>query len=283
MRLRVASVQYGMRKINNFQEFAAQVEGYVRTAEEFGVKILLYPEFMTTQLMSFFDEPDPHKAVRLLPEFTDDYHALFERLAKESGIWMIGGTHIKEDAGHLYNTATLFAPDGRRFEQRKLHMTPTEKHDWSVTPGDELSVFETPWGKIAILVCYDIEFPDTARLVAEAGADILFNPSCTDDKHGFWRVRYSGHARAIENQVYVVNSPTVGRMPEVLYMTSNYGKGSILSPNDLPFAWDGIVAEGEMNQDQIVVGEIDLGVLEEVRQRGAVTPRLDRRTDLGLK
>lgn len=280
MRVRVATVQYGMRKVGDFQEFAKQVEGYVRTAQEFNVNFLLYPEFMTTQLMSFLDETDPHKAIRKLPGFTDEYHALFERLAKESGIWIIGGTHIKEDGGKLYNTATLFTPEGKRFEQRKMHMTPTEKHDWSVTPGEALSVFDTPWGKIAILVCYDIEFPEAARLVCEAGADILFNPSCTDDKHGFWRVRYSGHARAIENQVYVVSSQTVGRMPEVLYMTSNYGQAAVISPNDIPFAWNGIIAEGEMNQDQLVVGDIDLGLLAEVRQRGAVTPRIDRRTDM---
>ena len=104
--------------------------------------------------------------------------------------------------------------------------------------------YHTDYGKIAILVCYDVEFPEAARVLSEAGAEILFVPSCTDERQAFCRVRYCSQARAIENQIYVALSCTVGNLPEVPYMATNYGQAAILTPSDYFFARDGIAAEG---------------------------------------
>lgn len=115
-----------------------------------------------------------------------------------------------QGVGHMLNTAYYFTPNGNVFEQDKIHRTRWEREKWNTDAGDKLHLFETPFGKIAILICYDIEFPELARMVCEAGADILMVPSCTDDRQGFLRVRYCCHARAIENQVFVVMTSTVG-------------------------------------------------------------------------
>jgi predicted amidohydrolase len=199
--------------------------------------------------------------------------------AEKHGYHLIGGSHPTLRDGRLYNTAYLFNPAGEIFTQDKLHRTRWEKDYWDTTAGEQLSLFETPHGKIAILVCYDIEFPELARQVSEAGADILFVPSCTDDRQGFLRVRYCCHARAIENQVYVAMTSTVGNL-RVSGLRMHYGQAAILAPSDFPFARDGIAAEGVPNAEQIVVADVDLALLGHNRINGTTIPLFDKRKDL---
>ncbi len=279
MKLRVSAVQYHLHTIARFQEFTDQVTHYVKTAEEFKADFLLFPEFMTTQLLSI-REGDRQPTIQDLPKYTEAYKELFTSLAKQSGMHIIGGTHVVERNGHLYNVAFLFYPDGRIAEQAKLHITPTEVTEWNVAAGDGVAVFETDKGTIAILTCYDIEFPEIVRMVRAKGADVIFCPSCTDDRHGFHRVRYSCHARTIENQVYVVTTGTVGSLPTVDFMRANYGQAAVITPNDIPFPPGGIMAAGEINNDMIVTADLDLSLLYQVRESGSVTTWRDRRTDL---
>jgi len=279
-KLRVSAVQYRLSTIGSFEEFAAQSEHYIRTAEEFGAEFVLLPEFFTTQLMSIGGADGKALTIEQLPDFTERYRELFARLAQQTGMHIIAGTHVLRREGKLYNTAHLFYPDGRIAEQPKLHITPTEVKEWNMQAGDGLHVFETAKGTIAMLTCYDIEFPEIVRMAKAKGADVIFCPSCTDDRHGFYRVRYTSHARAVENQVYVVLTGTVGSLPTVDFMRANYGQAAIITPNDIPFPPRGILAEGEINDDTVVTADLDLDLLYEVRERGSVTTWRDRRTDL---
>lgn len=179
--------------------------------------------------------------------------------------------------------ARLFTPSGEVHTQDKIHRTRWEKEKWATDHGDVLKVFQTPHARIAILICYDIEFPELARRVAEEGAEIIFVPSCTDDRQGFLRVRYCCHARAIENQVYVAMTSTVGNLP-VTGLRLHYGQASIITPSDFPFARDGIAAEGVINGEQIVVADVDLALLNESRLKGTTIPLLDKRNEFyGLR
>lgn len=280
MKFRVSAVQYHLHTITSFDDFARQVEHYVKTAEEFGADFVLFPEFMTTQLLSIGDGSGRALPIEALPAFTEDYRRLFASLAASSGMHLIGGTHVLEKAGRLYNVAHLFYPDGRIAEQAKLHITPTEVKEWRMSPGDGLDVFQTEKGTVAMLTCYDIEFPEIVRMARAKGADVVFCPSCTDDRHGFFRVRYSCHARTVENQIYVAATGTVGSLPTVDFMRANYGQAALITPNDIPFPPRGVLVEGEINQDMIVTADLDLDLLHEVRERGSVTTWRDRRTDL---
>ncbi|WP_088548018.1 carbon-nitrogen hydrolase family protein [Paenibacillus aquistagni] len=280
MKLRVSAVQYDLHTIHSFDDFAKQCEHYVKTAQEYDAEFILFPEFMTTQLMSIGNEQGQALTIQDLPDFTEQYLELFATLAKNSSMHIIGGTHVIRKGEHLYNVAHLFYPDGRVATQAKLHITPTEVTEWNMKKGDGLQVFETDKGVIAMLTCYDIEFPEIVRMAKARGADVIFCPSCTDDRHGFHRVRYTSHARAIENQVYIVLTGTVGSLPTVDFMRANFGQAAIITPNDIPFPPRGLLAEGEINQDMIVTADLDLSLLEEVRERGSVTTWRDRRTDL---
>lgn len=281
MKFRTAAVQYELADISSFEQFAEQVTHYVRNASEYGVQFVLFPEFFTTQLLSIGDETGKALPIERLPDFTTDYIQLFRSLAAEYDVYIIGGTHVLEIAdGKLRNAAHLFHPDGKVDVQHKIHLTPVEVGDWNMSPGDGLEVFKTAYGTIAMLTCYDIEFPEIVRMARAKGADVIFCPSCTDDRHGFYRVRYCCHARAVENQVYIVTTGTVGTLRKVDFMRSNFGQAAIISPNDIPFPPAGILSEGIINDDMLVVADLDLSLLEEVRAKGSVTTWRDRRTDL---
>jgi predicted amidohydrolase/GNAT superfamily N-acetyltransferase len=274
-RVRIAAVQYLLRPITRFDEFATQVEFFVRSAREYGSHFVLFPEYFTMQLLSYLREPAPARAVRLLAQVTSEYEQLFKRLATETGLYIIAGTHPTIQRGVLCNAAHLFTPNGRIFRQKKVHLTATEKGPYQMERGHGFYVYHTDYGRIAILVCYDVEFPEAARLLAESGAQILFVPSCTDERQAFCRVRYCAQARAIENQVYVAMAGTVGNLPEVPYMATHYGQAAILTPSDYFFARDGIAAEGIVNQEQMVISDVDLNLLEEQRVSGTVIPLND--------
>lgn len=276
---RIAAVQYLLRQIDDWAGFEKQVRFVMQAAGDYKPNFVLLPEIFTTQLLSFMDNTDIHSAVRRMHEYTPRYLDLMRELARKWKVFLVGGTHPTLREGKLFNTAYLFTPDGAVHEQDKIHRTRWEREKWDTDHGDRLNLFQTPYGKIAILICYDIEFPELARMVSEAEADILFVPSCTDDRQGFLRVRYCCHARAIENQVYVAMTSTVGSLP-VEGLGVHYGQASIISPSDFPFARDGIAAEGTPNMEQIVVADVNLDNLLKNRINGTTIPLYDKRKDI---
>lgn len=279
MRVRIAAVQYKLRHIDDWEGFAAQVNFVLNAAADYQPQFVLLPEIFTTQILSFKANDDVPSAVRELTGYTERYIDLLRTQAIKHGYFLIGGSHPNVRDGKLLNTAFLFAPNGEVHTQDKIHRTRWEKEKWNTDHGDVLKVFHTQHAKIAVLICYDIEFPEMARRVAEEGAEIIFVPSCTDDRQGFLRVRYCCHARAIENQVYVVMTSTVGNLP-VAGLRLHYGQAAIITPSDFPFARDGIAAEGVINEEQIVVADVDLALLDENRLKGTTIPLLDKRNDI---
>lgn len=277
-RLRVATLQYYIRPVESFQAFEAQVTGLVETAADYRCDLLVFPEYFTTQLLTLGDTTRPiPDQVRALAEQRPRVVELMTKLSQQSGMHLAGGTILDLDpeTGRLHNDAYLFTPEGRHGIQGKLHMTRFEREEWAVFSRSVLKVFDTAIGKIAIAICYDVQFPEIIRAAARAGAGLLLVPSCTDDRRGFLRVRYCAQARAIENQLYVIHAATVGSLPMVPAVSLNYGQAAILTPSDLPFARDGILAEGLANQESMVYGELDMSLLGRARSSGTVLPLLD--------
>ncbi|KGX90724.1 hydrolase [Pontibacillus halophilus JSM 076056 = DSM 19796] len=278
--VRITVIQYMMKEISSFEDMARQVEYYVDVAYDFGSDFAVFPEIFTTQLMSFLDEKIPSKAVRKLSGYTERYIELFTDLAVKYNINIIGGSHFVEEDDEIYNIAYLFRRDGTIEKQYKIHVTPNERKWWGVQAGDTVRVFDTDCGKIAIQICYDIEFPELARIAVDQGANIIFCPFCTDDRQGYLRVRYCAQARAVENQVYTVIAGTVGNLTQVENMDIQYAQSGIFTPSDFEFARDGIVGECHPNIETVVVGDVDLEVLRRQRKSGTVRHLQDRRQDL---
>lgn len=279
MRIRIAAVQYNLRKIDSFEEFAQQVNFVLSSAAEYNAHYVLLPELFTTQLLSFVEQDGASTTIRKLDDFTQDYIELMKENSTKHNFYLIGGTHPTMRGEKLFNTGYLFTPEGNVYTQDKVHRTRWEMDPWELSPGSEFKVFKTKYAPISILICYDIEFPEAARLVSEAGAEIVFVPSCTDDRQGFLRVRYCSQARAIENQIFVVMTSTVGNLP-VENMNLHYGQASILTPSDFPFSRDGIAAEGMINHEQIIIADLELDLLDENRLKGTTIPLLDKRRDV---
>jgi predicted amidohydrolase len=124
--------------------------------------------------------------------------------------------------------------------------------------------------KVGLVICYDIEFPLLSRALAEAGAEIILAPSNTETEHGYWRVRTGCMARALENQVYTVHSPTVGPAPWCPPVEMNVGSAGIYAASDTGFPAGGVMALGELNKPQWVHAQVDLDLLAEVRKSGGV-------------
>lgn len=278
--IRVASLQYNLRPVESFQEFADQVSALVATAGDYGSRLVVFPEYFTVQLLHLADVRRPiDLQVRDLARQVPRYHELMAGLARAHGLYLVAGTipvqDDEQDEDLVHNVSFVFGPDGGHVEQRKLHVTRWEREEWRVSSGQRLRLLDTALGRIAVTICYDVEFPELARAAAREGASILVVPSCTDDRQGWLRVRYCAQARAIENQLYVVHAVTVGSLPQVPAVSLNYGAASILTPNDFAFSNDGILREGNINHEMMVIGDLDLSLIEETRQRGSVLPLLD--------
>ncbi len=277
-RIRVACLQYFIRPITTFEQFGDQVRALVETAADYRCDLVVFPEYFTVQLLCLGDISRPMRVqIRDLARQVPRFLELMAELARRNGQYIAAGTIPVAEPGsdQVFNRCHLFGPDGRHGVQGKLHMTRFETEDWDVSADTTLRVFETRLGRLGIAICYDVEFPEIARAAARLGVHILLVPSCTDDRQGFWRVRYCAHARAIENQLYVIHAGTVGSLPMVPAVSLNYGQASILTPSDFPFARDGILSEGNANQEMMVIGELDLEIICQTRTTGTVLPLLD--------
>ena len=279
--IRVSCVQYRMRKLQDFAGFARQVEYFVDVASGYDADIAVFPELLTAQLMSYIDTKTPLEAIRVLTELTGELDALFVKLAADYQLMILGGSHpIRKADDRIENVASLYLPDGTIHRQPKLHITPNEAASWGIEGGSSLQVFDTPKGKVGILICYDIEFPEAARYLADQGAQVILVPFCTDDRQGYLRVRYCAQARAIENQIYVALAGTVGNLPDTDNLDIQYAQSAVLSPSDFVFARDGILVEASVNTETVITTDLDFEALDEAINSGTVRPRYDRRPDL---
>lgn len=274
--VRVSAIQYQMRAIKNFKEFEKHIEFFVDTSSDYKSDFVVFPEMLTMQLLSFLPPKGPSEAIRELSKFTPQYEALFTRLAIKYNINIIAGSHFVVEDENLYNVSYLFRRDGTFDKQYKIHITPHEKKWWGVKSGNKIKVFNTDKGKIAILICYDSEFPELARIATSKGAKIIFVPFNTDDRRGYLRVRYCSQARAIENQVYMVITGCVGNLPDVENLDIHFSQSAIFTPSDVEFHREAIASEATPNSEMLIYQDLDLNLLKRNRELGSVQTWNDR-------
>lgn len=279
--VRVAAVQYKQRQISSWEEFVQIVTYFVDVVSEYHSDFVLFPEMFTFQLLSIDnDKQASEQDVLKLTEYTERFKKVFTELAVKYNVNIIAGSHPVKIGDEVNNVSFIFLRDGSIHEQPKIHPTPDEKYWWNVTGGNHLTPIDTDCGTIGVLICYDAEFPELARHLVDQGANILFVPFCTSERQGYLRVRYCAHARAVENQCYVVLAGNVGNLPTVKNMDIQYGQASVLTPCDFAFARDGIAAEGNPNVEAVIFADLRLDSLYESRLSGTVVNFSDRRHDL---
>lgn len=278
--VRLGTVQWQMRRVDSLDELMRHAEFFIDALAGYRSDFALFPEFFNAPLMSMFNQGNPAEAMRGIAQFTDPICETMKALAVSYNINIIAGSMPEYTGQGLYNVSFLFRRDGSMDKQYKLHITPDEKSYWGVRGGSQLKVFDTDVGKIGILVCYDCEFPELARILAERGMQILFVPFWTDTKNGYLRVRACAHARAVENECYVAITGNVGTLPRVENADIQYSQSAVFTPADFAFPHDGIAAESTPNTEMTLIADLDLDKLRQLRNEGSVRNFRDRRLDL---
>ena len=280
--VRLATCQLQARPVAGFDEFLRTVEYFVDVASDYRADFIVFPELFTLSLLSCEEnELSPMEAIEKLSTYTPRIRDALSDMAMRFSINIIGGSHpTRTSDGDIQNVAFVCLRDGAVHEQEKIHPTPNERYWWNIRGGESIDAIPTDRGPIGVLICYDSEFPELARRLADQGARILFTPFCTDSRHGYLRVRYCCQARAIENQCFVVMSGNVGNLPNVHNMDIQYAQSCILTPCDFPFARDGIAAEATENVETLTITDVNLADLSWARAEGTVRNLHDRRFDL---
>ncbi|WP_412461630.1 carbon-nitrogen hydrolase family protein [Pseudomonas sp. SC11] len=280
--IRLAACQYAIELHETWDAYADHLRDLCVEAARSGAQLLLLPEYAGLVLSGHLppdQRSDLHGSIAGIQPLVAPWWALCEGLAKDLGVYLQPGTLPVLDAdGRYRNRAWLFGPSGALGFQDKLMMTRFEREHWNIAAGQGLKVFDTALGRLGILICYDTEFPLLARRLAEQGADLLLAPSCTDTEAGYHRVRIGAQARALENQVAVLQSPTVGLAPWSPALDENIGRAGLYVPPDHGMPSDGVLAQSVMlcpEQSQWLVCDVDVDEVRRVRREGQVFTRRD--------
>ncbi|MCX6044701.1 MAG: carbon-nitrogen hydrolase family protein [Chloroflexi bacterium] len=270
----VAAAQYGVEFLGNWETYAQKLARMVGEAAQQGAQILVFPEYACLELASLFSSEiyqDVHRQLDAVQTYLTAFIRLHCDLAQQYHLYIVASSFpVQLGDDSFRNRAYFCKPDGSYDFQDKLIMTRFENEVWYISPGDEVKIFETVYGKVGITICYDAEFPLITRRQVELGAKIILAPSCTDTVAGYNRVRIGCRARALENQCYVVMAPVVGVTDWSPALDVNIGAAGIYSPVDAGFPGDGVLAMGELNAAQWVIAALDLHQIEQVRQQGEV-------------
>jgi predicted amidohydrolase len=275
--MKIAAAAYPLTYFNDFAEYAAKITHWVADAAGQGADLLVFPEYAAMELASLGGRAvamDIEAALHEVARHGPAVDALHCALAAQYGVHILGASAPHFAQTRPTNRATFYGPHGIIGTTDKQIMTRFERETWHIIPGAGLPVFDTPLGKIGVIICYDSEFPLLARALVDAGAEILLAPSCTDSVAGFYRVRIGSMARALENQCIVVQSPTVGPCDFCPALDENIGAASIYGPPDRGFPPTGIIAQTPLNAPGWAVADVSLAAIHDVRRDGAVLNHL---------
>lgn len=290
MMITLAACQYKIELLENFEAYEAHLTALVQEAVDQGAELLLLPEYAGLVLTGQLDaatRSDLHGSIAGIQPLIPRWMDLCERLARHHKVILQPGSIPVLDPDGVYrNRAPLFTPDGLIGHQDKQIMTRFEREQWQIAAGrDGLKAFDTPVGKLGILICYDNEFPMLGRRLAEMGVDLVLAPSCTDTLAGSYRVRIGAQARALENQYAVLSAPTAGDAPWSPALDENRGRAALYVPSDYGMPPSGIMAESESDTVQDshwLITRIDLADVTRLRTEGQVATRRDWSEQFGV-
>jgi len=278
--IRLGLIQWQMRPLNNLEQLFEQAEFFIDVVSGYGSDFALFPELFTAPLMADYNHLSEADAIRELAKHSEPIRKRFQEYAISYNINIITGSMPYLENGVLYNVGFLCKRDGSSEMYTKIHITPNESLHWGMKGGSQIKTFDTDCGKIGIMICYDVEFPELSRLMADEGMNILFVPFLTDTQNGYTRVKHCAQSRAIENECYVAIAGCVGNLPKVNNMDIQYAQSAVFTPSDFAFPSNGIKAEATPNTEMTLIVDVDLDLLKQLHEFGTVRILKDRRHDL---
>lgn len=278
--IRLGLVQWQMRHFKDLDSFYEQVEFFIDALADYKSDFVVFPEFFNTPLLAPYNDLPEHEAMRKLAELTEPIKKKLSEYAISYNVNIIAGSMPTVEDGQIFNTSYLLHRNGKTDSYQKIHITPNEQKYYGFTGGEKIKVFDTDCGKIGLLICYDVEFPELPRLLADQGMKILFVPYLTDTQNAYNRVRACAQARAIENECYVAITGCVGNLPGVSNMDIQFGQAAVFTPSDFSFPENAIKAEATPNTEMTIIADVDLMLLKDLHYNGSVRTLGDRRKDL---
>jgi len=271
--LRVAACAYPIERLTSFEQYEDKQARLVEEACARGARLLVFPEYASMELSSLLaDDARSTLAGELssVQPFLAPMLETFAKLSKQHRVHILSPSFPEQRAGAARNRVRLHAPSGEAVVVEKQQMTRFESEQWGIAEGEAAHVVDTALGTLGIAICYDSEFPLIVRRQVEAGADVVLVPSCTETLAGYHRVAIGSRARALENQCFVLQAPTVGQAPWSHAIDDNHGAAGIYGPVDSSLASDGIIAQGALDVPGWTVADLDFDALARVRADGQV-------------
>ncbi|XVJ67713.1 MAG: GNAT family N-acetyltransferase [Lacibacter sp.] len=278
--VRIGLVQWQVRPYYKVEQLLKQVEYFVDAVSDYQSDFILFPELFNAPLMGGYNNLESRQAIKELAQFTEPIAEAMAKMAVSYNVNIIAGSMPQIREGEVYNVAYILQRNGKVDTVDKIHITPSEAYEWQIRGGKEIKVIETDVARIGVQICYDVEFPELSRIMAEQGMQLLFVPFLTDTQNAYNRVRFCAQARAVENECFVAIAGSVGNLPKVSNMDLQFAQSAVLTPSDFPFPVNGIKAEATPNTEMIVVSDVDLSLLTELHNHGSVQTMKDRRLDL---
>ena len=253
LKVALIQVQTGLNKTTNLNNTAHLIS----SLKNHRVNLALLPEM--------FQSPYSLEAfIEFAEEIPGGETSFFlSQLAREHGFFLIGGSIPEKKGNRYFNSSAIFNPNGELIGlYRKIHLFDVDfenlhfQESSVLTPGHIPVLIDTPWGKIGILICYDLRFPELARLYALRGAIMIAVPAAFNPITGplHWEVLF--RARAIDNQLYLLGASPAPH-PEVSYQA--YGHSLIVDPL-------GRILEQLNSEAAVIIQDIDLDLIHQARQ-----------------
>jgi predicted amidohydrolase len=274
--LRVAAWQYPIEHLASWDAWREKLAAGIAEAAGRGAELCVVPEYASMELTSITGGDDLAAQLDALQPLLPGYLAAYAELARAHAITIVAGSFPERvAAGEVRNRLRVHTRDGEAIVIEKLQMTRFERERWGIAPGDAQTVIDLGAYRLGVAICYDAEFPLVVRRLVAAGADVIAVPSCTDTAAGYHRVRVACQARALENQCYVVQAPTVGVAPWSIAVDDNTGSAGVFAPPDRGFPDDGVLALGAYCAPGWTIAELDLEAIAKVRGDGQVLGHRD--------
>ncbi|MEO7310691.1 MAG: bifunctional GNAT family N-acetyltransferase/carbon-nitrogen hydrolase family protein [Chitinophagaceae bacterium] len=277
--VRLGLVQWKMRLYNSLEELFQQAEYFIDSISNYKADFVLFPEYFNGPLMAEFESMSESDAMRAMAQYTHRIRDKFSEFAVMYNVNIIAGSMPLYENNILKNVGYVCHRNGKVEIYEKLHVTPDEEKFWGLKGGNMLQSYDTDSGKIGVLICYDVEFPELSRLLADEGIQILFVPYLTDTQNSYLRVRLCAQARAIENECFVAITGSVGILPKIENLDIQYSQAAVFTPSDFAFPSNAVKSEATANTEMVLIADVDLKLLDTLHTYGSVRNLKDRRTD----
>lgn len=265
--LNIASIQLAQKATK--PETYAHIRALLASIPDGAADLIMLPEMWN----------GPYEAKRF-PDFAEPEGGpswqFLSALAEERHVYLCGGSIAEREDDRVYNTAYVFDPDGRQIaKHRKMHLFDIDVKGGqrffesdTLSPGNDVTVFSTPFCKMGLCICYDFRFPELARLMVDAGAKVILVPAAFNMTTGpaHWELLF--RQRAVDNQVYTVGVAPA-RDPAASYQS--WGHSIVCSP------WGEVLMQAD-EKESVAITSLDLDRVDEIRRQLPLL--LQRRTDV---